>query len=75
MVLQHERQFAGLNSSLDIEESKVSVNASDSRKPQGRGRGGSNGFNAPYGSKKRYCTYCGKDNHIIELLQEAWISP
>jgi hypothetical protein len=33
MVLQHERQFASVNSGLDIEESKISVNASDSRRP------------------------------------------
>jgi hypothetical protein len=65
MVIQHERQFVASNSGLEFEDSKVSVNASDSRRSQGRGKGGYNG-QSNSGSKKRYCTYCGKDNHIVD---------
>ncbi|MCI53858.1 hypothetical protein A2U01_0075105, partial [Trifolium medium] len=63
MVIQYERQFAPITVGSDLDESKVLVNASDARKGQGRGRG-SSGNN--YGSKKRVCTYCGKDNHIVD---------
>jgi hypothetical protein len=66
MVLQHERQFASVNSCLDVEEPKISVNASYSRRPQGRGRGSYGGSIGQNSSMKRYCTYCGKDNHIVE---------
>jgi hypothetical protein len=65
MVIQHERQFVASNSGLEFEDSKVSVNASDSRRSQGRGKGGYNG-QSNSGSKKRYCTYCGQDNHIVD---------
>jgi hypothetical protein len=65
MVIQHERQFVTSNSGLELEDSKVSVNASDSRRSQGRGKGGYNG-QSNSGPKKRYCTYCGKDNHIVD---------
>jgi hypothetical protein len=65
MVIQHERQFVTSNSGLELEDSKVSVNASDSRRSQGRGKGGYNG-QSNSGPKKRYCTYCGNDNHIVD---------
>jgi hypothetical protein len=65
MVIQYERKFVTSNSGMDLEDSKVSVNDSDSRRSQGRGKGVSNGqFGS--GTKKRYCTYCGKDNHIVD---------
>ncbi|XP_045820014.1 uncharacterized protein LOC123913341 [Trifolium pratense] len=63
-ILQHERQFVPHNAGLDVEDSKVLVNASDNRRSQGRGKGGFNGQSGPF--KKKYCTYCGKDNHVIE---------
>ncbi|GAU46782.1 hypothetical protein TSUD_351810 [Trifolium subterraneum] len=71
MVIQHERQFTPLQAVLDVEDSKVSVNASDSRRSQGRGRSGFNsqynsGFNPQYNNKKKVCTYCGKENHVVE---------
>jgi hypothetical protein len=53
MVIQHERQFVTSNSGLELEDSKVSVNASDSRRSQGRGKGGYNG-QSNSGPKKRY---------------------
>ncbi|MCI23077.1 integrase catalytic region, partial [Trifolium medium] len=56
------RQFVPVHAGLDLEDSKISVNVSDSRRPQGRGRGGSN----PSFGRKKYCTYCGKDNHIVD---------
>ncbi|CAJ2647445.1 unnamed protein product [Trifolium pratense] len=64
MVIQHERQFVPHITGLDTEDSKISINASDSRRSQGRGRGGFHGqFSS---SKKKYCTFCGKDNHVVE---------
>jgi hypothetical protein len=63
-VIQYERQFIAMNAGSDIDESKVSINASDARRPQGRGRG-SGGSTYP-NSKKRQCTYCGKDNHTVD---------
>jgi hypothetical protein len=65
MVIQYERKFVTSNSGMDLEDSKVSVNDSDSRRSQGRGKGGYNG-QSNSGSKKRYCTYCGQDNHIVD---------
>ncbi|PNX79728.1 hypothetical protein L195_g035716 [Trifolium pratense] len=62
MVIQYERQFVATHAGLDIEDSKVSINASDSRRPLGCGR---SSFN-PQFNKKKYCTYCGKDNHVVE---------
>ncbi|MCI35355.1 retrovirus-related pol polyprotein from transposon TNT 1-94, partial [Trifolium medium] len=56
MVIQYERQFVPHIVGLDVEDSKVSVNASDSRRSQGRGRSGFNGQSGPF--KKKYCTYC-----------------
>ncbi|MCI13119.1 retrovirus-related pol polyprotein from transposon TNT 1-94 [Trifolium medium] len=64
MILQHERQFVPHNAGLDVEDSKVLVNASDSRRSQGRGRSGSNGQSGSF--RKKSCTYCGKDNHVVD---------
>ncbi|GAU22921.1 hypothetical protein TSUD_326940 [Trifolium subterraneum] len=72
MVIQHERQFVAINGDLLVDESKAIVNASDSRRSYGRGRGYSSshgrgsGFSTNSGSKKRICTFCGKDNHIVD---------
>ncbi|CAJ2645665.1 unnamed protein product [Trifolium pratense] len=63
MVIQYERQFAPVNIGSDLDDSKVLVNASDTRRSQGRGKGS---YGNGYGSKKRVCTYCGKDNHIVD---------
>ncbi|KAK2448054.1 hypothetical protein QL285_007356 [Trifolium repens] len=65
MVIQHERQFASSQSALDLDESKALVNASDARRSYGAGRGkGSYGNNNK--KSNRYCTFCGKDNHIVD---------
>jgi hypothetical protein len=63
-MIQYERQFVAMHAGSEIDESKVSINASDARRPQGRGRG-SGGYSYPP-SKKRQCSYCGKDNHIVD---------
>ncbi|GAU43072.1 hypothetical protein TSUD_194260 [Trifolium subterraneum] len=60
MVIQYERQFVSNNAGIDNDD-KVLVNASDSRRGFGRGRGS----NQNYGSKK-HCTFCGKDNHVVD---------
>jgi hypothetical protein len=69
MVLQHERQY----NSTHVDDSRVLINASDSRKGRGRGRGtggyssvqGGNRSNS-YNAKGRECSYCGKTNHVVE---------
>jgi hypothetical protein len=60
-VIQYERQFIAMHGSSDVDENRALVNASDARRGQGRGRG----YGNP-GRGKRYCTYCGKDNHIVD---------
>jgi hypothetical protein len=67
MAIQYERQFVAPNAGLEVED-KVLANASDSRRPQGRGRGSSNG-SSNYGNLRKsnkYCTFCGKENHIVD---------
>ncbi|WJX63250.1 hypothetical protein P8452_48162 [Trifolium repens] len=69
MVLQHERQY----NLTHVDDSRVLINASDSRKGQGRGRGnggyssnsGGNRSNS-YSAKGKECSYCGKTNHVVE---------
>jgi hypothetical protein len=68
MVIQHERQFASSQSVLELDEGKALVNASDERRSHGGGRG--RGSYGSYGNNNkksnRYCTFCGKDNHIVD---------
>ncbi|KAK2390516.1 putative mitochondrial protein [Trifolium repens] len=69
MVIQHERQY----NSTHFDDSKVLINAHDSRKGQGRGRGnggyssnqGGNRSNT-FSAKGKECSYCGKTNHVVE---------
>jgi hypothetical protein len=68
MVIQHERQFANAQSITELDDNKALVNASDARRTQGNGRGKGNA-NSSYGNNRKsnkYCTYCGKDNHIVD---------
>ncbi|PNX97245.1 hypothetical protein L195_g020471, partial [Trifolium pratense] len=69
LVIQYERQ----NNSTHLDESKVHVNSSDSRRGQGRGRGSSHSSFAQGGNrsnsfsaKNKECSYCGKTNHVVE---------
>ncbi|CAJ2656718.1 unnamed protein product [Trifolium pratense] len=65
MVIQQERHY----NSIHCDESKVLVNASDSRKPQGRGRGysagasssGSGNRSNSYGAKNKECSFCANN--------------
>ena len=47
-----------------LEEGSVLVNASDARRPQGRGRGS---INKP---SVRYCSFCNRYNHTIEFCYQ-----
>ncbi|PNX85941.1 peptide transporter PTR2, partial [Trifolium pratense] len=68
--MQQERHY----NSNHYDDSKVLVNASDNRKPQGRGRGYSSGSSSSgsgnrsnsFGAKNKECSFCGKTNHIVE---------
>jgi hypothetical protein len=60
-VIQYERQFVAMHGSSDVDENRALVNASDARRGHRRGRGNGNPSRG-----KRYCTYCGKDNHIVD---------
>jgi len=63
LVIQEESNNHSLSSPID--ESLSSVNASESRRPQGRARGYSPGFRPP-----RHCSFCGKNNHIVEFCYQ-----
>jgi len=63
LVVQEERNNLSLSSSHN--EPFSIVNATDSRKPQGRGRGYSNGCKPP-----RHCTFCGKSNHTVKCCYQ-----
>ncbi|PNY05212.1 flavonol sulfotransferase-like protein [Trifolium pratense] len=58
MLIQHERQ----GNFAPSEDSKALINAANSK------TSGSKNFKSSYGSSsvKRVCTFCGKDNHIID---------
>jgi hypothetical protein len=61
LVIQEESNHAPILS-LPSDESNVLVNATDSKKPYGRGRGS-------YGNQKnssRHCTFCNRSNHTID---------
>jgi hypothetical protein len=66
MVMQHERQFASSQSVLELDEGKALVNASDARRSYGAGRGKAGSNNKNNKKSNRYCTFCGKDNHIVD---------
>jgi hypothetical protein len=61
MVLQHERQG---NFGV-VDESKVLVNAVDSKKPYNRGGARSNSQSSR-GKDNRHCTYCDRSGHTVE---------
>jgi len=63
LVIQEESNNLSLSSSID--EPLSIINVANSRKPQGRDRGYSNGFRPP-----RHCTFCGKNNHTIEYCYQ-----
>jgi len=63
LVVQEESNNESLSSPID--ESLSLINASESRKPHGRGRGYSHGFKPP-----RHCCFCGKSNHTIEFCYQ-----
>jgi len=63
LVVQEESNNLSLASS--ITEPFSVVNATDSRRPQGRGRGYYNGSRPP-----RHCTFCGKNNHTMEYCYQ-----
>jgi hypothetical protein len=61
LVVQEESNHASLTSLSVTEDSSVQINASDSRKPQGRGKGS-------YGNKPtRFCTFCNRTNHTVDF--------
>jgi hypothetical protein len=60
LVVQEESNNVYTPSLPSLEEGSVLVNASDTRRPQGRGRGSSNK------SSGRYCSFCNRYNHTIE---------
>jgi hypothetical protein len=62
-----DEQFISANTRSDAEESKALINVSNARRSQGCGKVayGSGGYPGAKNSN-RVCTYCGKDNHIVE---------
>jgi hypothetical protein len=61
MVLQHERQG---NFGV-VDESKVLVNAVDSKKPFHKG-GFKSGSQSSRGKNNRHCTYCDRSGHTVD---------
>jgi len=64
LVIQEEINIVCALSLPSLEEGSVLVNVSDARRPQGRGRGFSNKLSA------RFCTFCNRYNHTIELCYQ-----
>jgi len=61
LVVQEESNNASLTSLSVSEDSSVQVNATDTRKSQGRGKGS-------YGNKPtRFCTFCNRTNHTVDF--------
>jgi hypothetical protein len=63
LVVQEESNNLSLASS-NIEPFFV-ANTTESRKPQGRGRGYYNSY-----KPSRHCTFCGKSNHTVEYCYQ-----
>ena len=63
-IIQEESNNVLAPSLPFLEEGYVLVNASDARRPQGRGRGS---FNKP---SSRYCSFCNRYNHTIEFCYQ-----
>jgi hypothetical protein len=61
LVIQEESNHAPILS-LPADESSVLVNATDSKKPYGRGRGSYNHNK----NSSRHCTFCNRTNHTID---------
>ena len=64
MVVQEESNSIA-PSSAPIEDSSILVNASDARKPYGRGKPSSGSNQAK--NTSRYCTFCHRNNHIVDF--------
>jgi hypothetical protein len=64
LVIQEESNNVLAPSLPTLEEGSVLVNASDARRPQGRGRGSSTKPSA------RYCSFCNRYNHTVEFCYQ-----
>jgi len=68
LVVQEESQNVVFSTPPIIDESSISVNASDARKFHARGKGAPGNSNGKNNS--RFCTFCNRYNHTIEFCYQ-----
>jgi len=68
LVVQEESQNVVFFAPSSIDESSISVNASDARKFHARGKGVAGNTNGKNNS--RFCTFCNRYNHTIEFFYQ-----
>lgn len=61
LVVQEESNHASIPSLSVTDDTSIQVNASDTRRPQGRGKSYSQ--NKP----SRFCTFCNRTNHTVDF--------
>jgi len=61
LVVQEESNHASLIPLSVSEDASVQINATDNRKPQGRGKG------FPQNKPSRFCTFCNRTNHTVDF--------
>ena len=64
LVIQEESNNIFAPTLPTLDDSNVSINAYDARKPQGRGKGS---YNKP---PTRHCTFCNKNNHTVDFCYQ-----
>ena len=68
MVIQEESNNIAPTSLVSTEDSSILVNASNARKPFGRGKPSSGASQSINNS--RYCTFCHGNNHTVEYCYQ-----
>lgn len=68
LVIQEESNNSVVTASSSIEDSNILVNASDARKPFGRGK--LNFGSHPPKNNSKYCSFCHKTNHTLEFCYQ-----
>jgi len=68
LVVQEESNNSSITTSPSIEDSNILVNASEARKPFGRGKPTTGSY--PPKNNSKYCTFCHKTNHTVDFCYQ-----